>query len=389
MATIKTVTHKARIKTVGSKTITLPPKTVYKVRIDKANYKRVNRTYDKIAIAKKDIAIIEAAMDAGTWDEVKQEAIKAGDTVLTTLIVKYLKDVSSKKKGGIQTFKYETATLNEIGRSSIGKMDIFKIQTSHIDSLKTFLLERQDKAELDENGDEIPRPELKENTVNRKLTVLQGLFTQAKLRWNYNVNNPVRGMLYKDADNERNRELAEFEIDEVKRVLGELKIVGGKIKNPYPLFLFEIAIETGGRRRELFENTWGNVDFDKRVLTIPKPIAKSRRERKIPLSPKAIEAFRTIYDKDKPKPTDFLTPITIDSFKSAWRRAMGKCEVQDVRFHDSRHVAITNLAKVYPRCQSLAKITGHRKLDTLLRYYDETDKERVEQMDEFHKPKPQ
>jgi len=374
MATIKKFTHK--LKAGESK-----PQVSYKVQVNKKGYDRYNFTSKTKAAAEKRAREVETAMESGTWDEFANQEKKIGNTILSAVIERYLKEVSPFKKGAIATLKYETATLNEISRSRIGKMDIFKIQTGDIDALKTYLITRVDKEGLEENNQHslTKIPALKENTVNRKLTVLQSLFTQAKLRWNYNIaSNPVRGMLYKGVNDERNRELQPFEVEDIIQSLRSAN-------NPYPCWIFEIALETGARRKEIFENSWGNVDFDKKLFTIPAPIAKTRKERKIPLSPKAIEVFQTIYNKDTPKPTDLITPITIHSFKSAWRRAMEKCAVPDVQFRDSRHVAITNLAKIYPRCQSLAKISGHRKLETLLRYYDETDAERVEQMDEFYK----
>lgn len=47
-------------------------------------------------------------------------------------------------------------------------------------------------------------------------------------------------------------------------------------------------------------------------------------------------------------------------------------------------MAITMLSRIYPRCQDLARLTGHERLDTLLRYYEDGPKERRIQMDAYY-----
>ena len=54
-----------------------------------------------------------------------------------------------------------------------------------------------------------------------------------------------------------------------------------------------------------------------------------------------------------------------------WQVATEQLKIEDLTFHDSRHEAITRLAQVLP-IQDLAKVTGHKELKTLMKYYNPT-----------------
>ena len=43
--------------------------------------------------------------------------------------------------------------------------------------------------------------------------------------------------------------------------------------------------------------------------------------------------------------------------------------MQDVRFHDLRHMAITRLAEKLPNLIELSAVSGHKSLAMLKRYY--------------------
>ena len=56
----------------------------------------------------------------------------------------------------------------------------------------------------------------------------------------------------------------------------------------------DLAIETAMRRNELTSLTWDMVDFDKRMISLPARITKTKRGRKIPMSTKTIEICRKL-----------------------------------------------------------------------------------------------
>jgi len=190
--------------------------------------------------------------------------------------------------------------------------------------------------------------------------------------------------------------------------LAALKKAFRECHSPYMAWTFELALETGARRREILENTWGNVDLDGRTLSIPATLDKNRIARKIPLTPRAMEILTEMVEildrktlrvspntpltypdtKDKEfcaiqRHSKPLIPIHTNAFRLSSGRAIKRSGVEGFQFRDTRHLALTMLANIFPKCQSLAKISGHQKLDTLLRYYEETNNERVAQMDAY------
>jgi integrase len=62
-------------------------------------------------------------------------------------------------------------------------------------------------------------------------------------------------------------------------------------------------------------------------------------------------------------------PVTHEVVSQAFNRARKQAEVKDVRFHDLRHMAITNLAEKLPNLIELSAVSGHKSLAMLKRYY--------------------
>ncbi|WP_250637612.1 tyrosine-type recombinase/integrase [Pandoraea faecigallinarum] len=54
-----------------------------------------------------------------------------------------------------------------------------------------------------------------------------------------------------------------------------------------------------------------------------------------------------------------------------FRKARDRSQIPDVTFHDTRHEAITRLAKKLQPLD-LARMTGHRNISELITYYNAT-----------------
>ncbi|MBF0850123.1 site-specific integrase [Gluconobacter sp. R75690] len=69
----------------------------------------------------------------------------------------------------------------------------------------------------------------------------------------------------------------------------------------------------------------------------------------------------------------FTESMLSNAFAAAVKRARGAGLTKSVRFHDLRHIAITELAKDHAGAMELAKLTGHRTLRVLTEtYYNPT-----------------
>jgi len=161
--------------------------------------------------------------------------------------------------------------------------------------------------------------------------------------------------------------------------------------NKYIKQVVLFAIETGLRRRELLELKREYVHIEDKYIYIVSETAKTRTERYVPLSPKAIEILSET-DKLSGGETEMIFPITTTALSEAWKKTVKRCGLNLTKsprgdgfeFRDLRHVAITKLSRIYPRMQDLAKISGHSKLETLLIYYEEDIFDQVNQMDKYY-----
>ena len=105
-------------------------------------------------------------------------------------------------------------------------------------------------------------------------------------------------------------------------------------------------------------------DIANNVATLPKTKNGSKRE--VPLSPKALELLKSL-----PANSDTVFGLNESSLDALFRKGKKKALIEDLTFHDTRHEAITRLAKKL-NVLELARMVGHRDLKMLLIYYNET-----------------
>ena len=53
--------------------------------------------------------------------------------------------------------------------------------------------------------------------------------------------------------------------------------------------VIRLLLYTGARKREILDARWDEIDFNRRLLTVPAARSKSKKPRHIPLSDAAIE----------------------------------------------------------------------------------------------------
>lgn len=126
-------------------------------------------------------------------------------------------------------------------------------------------------------------------------------------------------------------------------------------------WLFVWALESTMRRGEIMSMTWNNVHDRFVHLTT----SKSGEARDVPISP----TMRLLLDSVK-RDSGNVVNAHVDGIDTAFSRAIAKTGIDDLQFRDTRHEAISRLVntKRLP-VEILAKITGHKKLETLLNVY--------------------
>ncbi len=128
-----------------------------------------------------------------------------------------------------------------------------------------------------------------------------------------------------------------------------------------PVVLF--AIETAIRRAEILALEWRHVDLEQRTANIP--WSKTGKARTIPLTEAAVGLLRA---RAPAKTQSRVFPITSVAFRLAWERARERAGLSDLRFHDSRHEALSRFCELGLTIPELAVISGHRDPRMLFRY---------------------
>jgi integrase len=190
-------------------------------------------------------------------------------------------------------------------------------------------------------------------TIVRRLAVLSRVFNLARREWGMeSLANPVESVSKPRVSNARNRRVTQEEIEALCAATGSVEL-GAFIR---------LAVETAMRRGELCNLRWEHVDL--RACTAHLPHTKNGSARTVPLSTRAISALHGL-----PRRIDGrVFGLKPDSVSQAFDRACQRAGLSGLHFHDLRHEATSRLADLL-QAHELAKVTGHKDMRMVLRYY--------------------
>lgn len=285
---------------------------------------------------------VEAEIEAQEINETPSH-IKVGD-----LIERYFNSVSIHKK----SYRWEKIRHNALKRYALWNVKAKDLKPSHISEYRDQRLEEG----------------VKGSTVNRELNFLSAVFTRSIKEWGWLKANPIKSILRPENPKHRDRRISDQEIDSV---IDELHYQRG-----YPIItkqhevagLFLLAIETAMRKSELLDLVWDNIFLEQRYLTIID--SKNSDKRDVPLSLAAIEILKILQVRGGSS----LFSVTSGTADTLFRRAVKKAGILNLTFHDSRHEALTRLARKLD-VLDLARMVGHRDPRSLMIYYNATASE--------------
>lgn len=217
--------------------------------------------------------------------------------------------------------------------------------------------------------------ELSAAAVNRSVTEpLRGILRRAGELWGQDVKRiEWKRHLLKEPQ-ERVREAS---LEEEARLLASMR-------GDYAPAL-KFALLTACRMAEVVGLKWTAVDFFNREITVH---GKGDRKRTIPMTE---EIFSLLWSLKDDHPEAVFTyvcrrpspgqrkgqryPITFEGLKTAWRRAKRRAKVEDFRFHDTRHTALTRLVRATGNLKLAQKLAGHTEIATTARYAHVTNED--------------
>lgn len=214
------------------------------------------------------------------------------------------------------------------------------------------------------------------STVRREIALLGAVLSQA-VRWGLVRANPLKDVKKPAEPAARRRGISDNEIAALLKSLGD-NGAGREIAQALLL-----SIETAMRAGEILGLTWGHVDLQNRVVTLPR--TKNGDSRQVPLSSAAIAILGEMDgDGHRSEPTPVFT-ITGPTLDVLFRRARDRAALDlpscaTVRFHDARGEAITRLSRKLDVLE-LARVVGHRSPASLMFYYSKSAAEIAKKLD--------
>lgn len=207
--------------------------------------------------------------------------------------------------------------------------------------------------------------------VNRILATVKSIFARA-VDWETEglKESPARGIRQLPCPNRIDAFLTPEEAQRLQKAVSESE-------NPLLRFIIAFLLLTGGRKREALDARWENVDFDRRIFTVP--LSKSGKPRYIPLSDEAVrvlagvrrEVLRLMPETGAGNPWIFPNPTTGKPFVNifvSWNNARTRAGLKHIRVHDLRHSFASALVNEGMTLYDVKEILGHANMSTTTRY---------------------
>lgn len=200
-------------------------------------------------------------------------------------------------------------------------------------------------------------------TVNRELNLLSHVFTIAQKEWGIHLGqgNPVALIRRPTGDVKRDRRLS---LDEETKLLEAARRVETDPEAIRIADLIVIAVDTAMRRGEILNIEWKHVNLEARTIHIPH--TKTDQPRTIPLTIRARDTLAAL-------PGERVGPVWgvvhEASISRAFAKAARRAGLEDLRFHDLRHEAVSRLFENTDLdAMEISRISGHKTFAMLSRY---------------------
>lgn len=209
-------------------------------------------------------------------------------------------------------------------------------------------------------------------SVRREWNLLSSAINVAVNEWRWLPTNPMKTVKRPPPTAARDRRITEDEIERLLFALGYDYNTTPATQTARVGAALLFAIETGLRAGEIVALRRDEVFPEARYLTITGRAAGAGKtaaaRRGVPMSTEALRIVRQLAAIDGDTVFGLVSSAMLDAL---FRRAKARAMIDDLHFHDTRHEAITRLAKRLDVLE-LARAVGHRDLRQLMVYYNES-----------------
>lgn len=263
---------------------------------------------------------------------------------------RYSDEISPTRKG----CRWEQVRLRKLKRDSIADIMLSQLTTSDLQ-------------------DWIERQTISPASIHRELTLLQSVLKRCRHPWRWMYDNITHDLVKPPLPKHRNRRISKDEEDKILLQLGYDESSPIKTNQQILGVAFLFALETGMRQGEIWSLEWKHIHLIDSYAFLPD--TKNGSSREVPLSNRA----KYLLQKLAPS-WGKVFKTNQASAGAAFRKAVKKCNIENLTFHDTRHEACTRLSKSYSVIQ-LAKVIGHQDINNLQIYYNPTGAELAKMLD--------
>jgi len=284
--------------------------------------------------------------DAEAWARQQEVAIERGEIqsarkslktyVLADLLTRYQSEVTPRKRGAAS--------------------ELFRLKTLKAAPIASLPLDKLTPSVLARHRDErllvVSAP-----SVRRELAILQHCLEVARKDWGVPLpRNPMEDVRKPQSAKARSRRLSS---EDAQKLANGLQ----KTRSRLLADIIRFAIATGMRRGELLAMRWTNVNAEARTVYLPH--TKNGEARTVPLSPGALSILSRQKRIDG---EDRVFPISANAVRLAWERLKRRVGIENLRFHDLRHEAISRFFEYGLNVPEVSAISGHKDPRMLMRY---------------------
>jgi integrase len=266
---------------------------------------------------------------------------------------RYMSEIAKPYRKASTSHGYERLLRNHL-RPALGSMKIGDITRDDVQRLHQRI------------GETAP------GAANRALALVSVIMTNAE-RWGLRDtrSNPCHRM-EKFAERKMERFLSPEERARLDAVLAEgeaCKPGQKRYIGPATIAALRLLLMTGARLGEIIGLQWSMVDLERSCLRLPDSKTGAKV---IPLSPHTVDVLRALDAKRSPGES-WVCPRKqgggpLQNFEGSWQAVRERAGLDDVRLHDLRHSAASDMLAAGMTLAEIGIVLGHKSTQTSARY---------------------
>jgi integrase len=335
--------------------------------------KRVTKTFETDSAARKWLAGKAAEVTTGTYVDRRSLDKSTMADLVRRFEAECMQD-DGERRGASSDRGHIPSVLND----PLSSIVLAELQPSHIRGFRDRQLEAG----------------YAKGTVVKRMNLLQSIIAHARSEWDVPLKeNPATATAVKrpkNADKKRKRRLVGPTSPEIKDAvaLGEpppideeariLAALAGS-KYPHDTLLFLWGTVQAMRQGESCAMIWSDIDLDRKLVEVHGRFRQGVKsadsaEELGPeirlLMPGAVRILLGMIADTNPDPGELVFKVGgQNAFKTRFGRLLKKTGIKNFRYHDLRHEGTTRIVKRFKNAQDAMRVTGHRGIKSMDRYY--------------------